>query len=135
MPAAVAEAIAVRTGVNPTGITRRARAGACRRCYGRVLRGLDDDVAAFTATADPWPLTGVGELQALLQGRSTYALYGKPPSLDIRDPWQIKGRPADTVVVLAEHRCGTPPLPAREIEGKNPPAIPSRSGAHEPPPF
>lgn len=81
----------------------------CPRCRARVIRALDDSVAAMTAVADLGRLSRADELAALLTGRDTYAVTTAPRlTLRRRDRWQIAGQPADTLVVVAEHRCGHP---------------------------
>ena len=102
---------ATTTGHRDKGTTTR-----CPACGAQVIRALDDVVAAFTAVADPWPLTRADEVTALLTERDTYALTLTPRlTLRRRDRWQISGRPADTLHVVAEHACGqplgTPPTP------------------------
>jgi hypothetical protein len=92
------------TGHRDKGSTTR-----CPACGAPVIRALDDTVAAFTAVADPDPVDRAGELTALLTGRDTYALTTVPRlTLRRRDRWQIAGRPADTLHVVAAHACGQP---------------------------
>jgi len=110
LPARVLDAIATRTGVDPRGLTRRATWSSCRHCSTPILRGLDADMCAFEARADPHRITPLGELQALTTGLSTYDLDGKPPALWRRDKHGIKSRPAHSAVVLAEHACHSSPL-------------------------
>lgn len=77
------------------------------------MRGLDDDRTAGIVTADSRPLSAVGELVALLEGRATYDLAwrGFRYELDYRYVENVKGNPpghfAD-VDVVCEHRCGKP---------------------------
>jgi hypothetical protein len=97
---------------NSDGIGRSLTAGCCRSCKQPVVRGLDADVAGIPATCDPEPIDQAGELLALVAGRATYTVrhIGGRWQIGYRDHWRIKaGRPA---AVLAEHRCGSPPLPA-----------------------
>lgn len=115
IPAPVLEAIATRTGVDPRGIGRHAQLGACRRCSAPVLRGLDADMCAFTAEADPTPLTAVGEVLALAASRPTYTLHGRPPVLTVRSRHHISRYPANKNTVLPEHQCHAPALPTRII--------------------
>ena len=63
-----------RTGRMVAGATRRARAATCRGCGAKVLDGLDADVCALVATVDPTPLTAIGEVLAVLDGRRTFTL-------------------------------------------------------------
>lgn len=103
----------------PTWLTRHlatvagARPGArnltaktCRHCHAHVVTGLDADLMAFTAIADPAPVTPLGELLALLAGARTYDLTraGHQYRLDVRDPGTIATSRRHPV--LAGHRCG-----------------------------
>lgn len=99
---------------NTDGVSRTARPTSCRKCGAIVMRGLDDRVAGLVATADPTPITPLGEALAQLDGRWTYRLSWRAGhyELDDRDEWAIQARPAGTVEVLAQHRCHSPPLPA-----------------------
>lgn len=97
---------------NTDGVGRALSGGRCRSCKQPVVRGLDDDVAALAVTCDPRPVDELGEALALMQGRRTFAVASRGGRLlvDPREPLAIAARrPAD---VLAEHRCGSPPLPA-----------------------
>lgn len=93
----------------------------CRQCKAAVLVGLDGDLCAFPTTADPTPLSPLGEALALLAGRATLHLRATPDGgryLDRRDRWQIQGEPAGTANrlfpfdVVAAHVCHSPPLPS-----------------------
>lgn len=90
---------------------RRARATECPKCQARTLRGLDADLAALVAHADPEPLSALGEAQATILGLRTFELnrHGAGYELDWRDDTHVAGRPAGSGVVdvLAEHRCGS----------------------------
>ena len=90
-------------------LTRNARPRRCR-CGAPLLVGLDGDVAALTAKADPVAISCHGEAAALLTGRATYDAVpvGKNVQLSPRWVWHI--RAPRRYVVLAEHRCGAPPL-------------------------
>lgn len=127
LPAPILQRIADTTGLDPR-LGRRARATVCPRCHQPVLTGLDEDRCAFTATTDPVALTTVGEALALISGRATYQLTGRPPHLLHRDQWRISGQPADTAIVLPSHQCGAPPLPTRAVD--KPPAN-RKSGGDE----
>lgn len=73
-------------------------------CGMPVLTGLDADRAALTVTVDPYPLTPLGEVQALRAHRPTYLLTAR--QLDRRDRWNIPGRPPTHArTVLATHDC------------------------------
>jgi hypothetical protein len=102
------QAMTTRTAQAP-GHWDKATNSRCPACGVPTIRGLDAPVAAFTAVADPNPVDRAGELTALLAGRRTYRLWTRPrPTLRVRDHWQISGHPADTVPVVAQHRCGSP---------------------------
>lgn len=76
-------------------------------CGGEVLRGLDSAVAALTATVDPYPLSPLGEVEALRDGRRTYYLHWG--ALEPRDRYTIPGHPpSHALLVLAAHRCDQP---------------------------
>jgi hypothetical protein len=95
-------------------IGRRAKHRLCGQCQAVVLVGLDADRCAGEAHTDPDPITGIGEVLALLAGRATYRLRRAGRlQLDHRTRWHIAGEPADHVDVVAEHRCGAPPLPTK----------------------
>jgi hypothetical protein len=98
---------------NEDGISRRARARFCRKCRAPIMVGLDSDVMGTAAVCDPAPINVLGEVQALMTGRATYALrwLGGRWEIDHRDSFQIKGSPAGSnprYEVLAEHRCHAP---------------------------
>jgi hypothetical protein len=110
-------------GVITAGYTRAARAAKCEKCVARVIKGWTDEPCAILATCDPAPLSNLGEVVAILQGRATYdlAYRGGRLELDDRDDFHIKGSPPETpnwwreqADVLAEHRCNTDPLPSIE---------------------
>lgn len=85
---------------------RNAALRPCRTCRRMVLYGLDADVCALSVTADPAPITALGETVALLAGRATYHLAAAAGrrQLHYRDAWAIEGERKSPVV--AEHRCG-----------------------------
>lgn len=101
----------IRTGhMTETGISRRARIRRCRRCSSHILTGLDADVCAIEANADPVPLSPLGEALAVLEGRITWSLHSEGGRwvLDVRDPLHIAAHPAGTrgrEDVVREHRC------------------------------
>lgn len=103
----------VRSGaLTESGLTRRARPRRCPGCGTWTLAGLDADVCALEAHADPTPLTPLGEVAALLGGVRTVELVnsGGRHQLEQRLPDHIEGRPACSgrFDVLALHRCGQP---------------------------
>lgn len=87
-------------------VRRRARITTCAECKAPILVGLDDDVAALVVRVDPFALSSVGEVEAILARRPTYWL--RFTELDRRNQWNIRGNQADDVTVLVEHRCGWP---------------------------
>lgn len=90
----------------------------CIVCKADVLAGFDNDTCAQAAITDPNPLSPLGEALALIDKRRTYELsrHGAGLALYHRDHWQISGRhPSDTIIVLTDHKCGTPPLPGITI--------------------
>jgi len=92
------------------GVSRRARARLCR-CGAPVMVGLDHDNCAMPAICDPAPLNALGEVQALMEGRTTYELSRilNTYVLDYRDADNIKAHPAGSGAlfeVLAAHKCG-----------------------------
>src|SRR4051794_30826220 len=87
-------------------VTRAAQLRLCRRCHQPVLAGLDADMCALMAWADPTPIDEIGEAKALLAGRTTYDLINTNgrKELHYRDQWNI---PAPRrYLVFPEHRCG-----------------------------
>lgn len=76
------------------------------RCRAATLTGLDHHTCAREIHVEPYPLSTLGEVEALRNGRTTYqiAYYG----LAARNASMIRTRRAGSVMVLAEHRCGEP---------------------------
>ncbi len=104
----IAQAIETRTATT-AGHRDKGPTTRCPACHAPVIRALDDSICAFTAVVDPDPLDRAGEVAALITGRDTYALTRTPRlTLRRRDRWQIAGRPADTLHVVAAHACGRP---------------------------
>lgn len=132
IPTWLATHIATLTGVNPTGVTRRARPGRCPDCNTWILTGLDHDRIAATATADPQPLNPTGEAIARLTGRATYDLTDKPRlTLDNRESWTIAAHPpSPSRYVVAQHRCHAP-LPNLDAE----PPTTTRGAIGDRPPY
>jgi hypothetical protein len=92
------------------GLTIRAKIITHRPCGIPTLAGIDGRVAGLDTWCDLGQLSPHGELQAMLDGRRTYRLYGG--ELDPRDRWNTLGHPAShDRPVFAEHRCGQP-IPA-----------------------
>lgn len=103
----------------PDGVRRSARAGACRRCGAMIMSGLDADRAGWAVAVDPYPLSGAGELAALLTGRQTYSLIwiaglGRY-EIDFRYPENIEHEPPGSKAnrdVVVRHSCHAVRLPA-----------------------
>lgn len=104
----------IRTGhLTESGLSRRARLRRCPDCAAITLAGLDADQGGFEAAADPIPLTGLGEMLALLDRLATYELWkaGAGYELERRNHHRITYRPAEhptralRVDVLRAHRC------------------------------
>lgn len=92
-----------------TGLSRRARIRTCR-CRHLILAGLDSDICAFEAAADPIPLTPLAEMLARIEGRPTYDLRreGGGWVLDRRDHHRIAFAPAGSrprIDVVRAHQC------------------------------
>lgn len=76
-------------------------------CQEIVAAALDHWVCAITVHLDPWPLTPLGEVEALREGRRTYQM--RSWGVVHRTAYRIAGKPPSLkVTVLAEHRCGQP---------------------------
>lgn len=132
LPEWVIETVAARTGIDVREASRKARATVCPTCSAHVIVGLDADMCAFTARADPTPLSRIGEVLALAAHRATYTYTGKPPRLDSRDKYAITRASAAEVIVLPEHVCGAPALPTRPVQAR---AATVRMDAGAPPPY
>jgi hypothetical protein len=104
--------ISAKTGVNyGGGFKPLARLGKCGRCRVSVLKGLDNDMMAANAIADPIVLTQEGVAWALLARRVTYRLYGTMPSqfrLVYRDEWETRHGWNPARRVVAQHICNVP---------------------------
>jgi hypothetical protein len=96
----------VRLLETTTGGFRASRWDRCRSCGQLIIRGLDGDVAAFEATADPTPITEGQETLCARIGRWTYALTmnSRRIELDRRDKWSI-GRPSPDRPIIPAHNC------------------------------
>lgn len=123
---------------SPRGI----RAVWCGRCGAPILRGLDEDLGAFTTYADPAPLTALGEAVAWLDGRRTVELrkIAGTPQLMRRNRYTIASRPPGSRIwcgridVLAEHRCHAQPLPTQPTVHPPKPDT-EEASRNAPPPF
>lgn len=98
---------------NADAVGRAARARTCRRCGRTILVGLDGDLCADVALADPSPLSVLGEAAALVLGRRTYSLRWASSrlELDYRSSFHIRPH-RDRLDVVAEHDCHSLPLPS-----------------------
>lgn len=110
LPAWLDQHVRTITG-RPAG-SRWARLSRCHHCRAQILTGLDNDIAAFDARADPTPTNEIGEALARLDGRYTYSLTRTKDRYKLirRDRWQILGD-STHVDILAEHKCHAPLLP------------------------
>lgn len=80
---------------------RHAKVTECA-CGAVIVAGLDDDMCALTANADPYPLTRRGEvLLRAVTTRRSYVLIGK--ALYRRTDLGPTDHPT-----LAQHTCGQP---------------------------
>ena len=96
--------------------SRTIHATTCCSCRAPILTGLDADVLAVTVSVDWTHLNEQGELQALLQGRTTYRLEAPPgqrPRLTRRRAPQIRAKRKQwqQFDIVPDHKCGNP-LPA-----------------------
>lgn len=120
---------------NADGAARRARVRT-HSCGAVVVHGLDAYTCGIPTTADPTPLSALGEALALIAGRPTYTLTrtGNRLELDHRTQHHIAGHPAGTLPadVVAAHQCHTPQLPTLPTVHKPRPPAPPTDG---PPPY
>lgn len=99
---------------------RGAHTWTCRRCEAPTFVGVDAEYGGMNATVDNYPISNSGEIAALISGRMTYYLRwiaGRARyEIDRRDSFDIAARSADDVGanaderVVAQHKCGTPPV-------------------------
>lgn len=93
-------------------VGRKAKARSCPVCRRAVMTGLSSAFGGFAVSADPQPLSPMGEALALMAGRGTFSLrwLGDHYELDKRDHFRIRGSPAGTkgIDVLVEHECAKP---------------------------
>ena len=74
------------------------------RCGAVVLAALDHWTCALTVICDPYPLSPVGEVHALRDGRRTYQVRGW--GVRYRKAYRISGNPPGArCTVLAAHVC------------------------------
>lgn len=95
-------------------LTDRARTQLCPRCRQPILRALVGHAAALDVRVDPRPLTLRQELEARLQGRTTYCLRIRahiPARITHRGPEHIRSGRC-THLVVADHHCTRTPAPA-----------------------
>lgn len=93
----------------------------CPTCAALVLQGRDGGPVIHVVTVDAIPISQVGEAVALINGRHTYDLYRVAGGLELHPRSQHHIRAGHKRPVVADHRCGTEPLPAAETP---PPAKP-----------
>ena len=75
------------------------------RCGATVLVALDHWACALQVICDPYPLSPLGEVHALRNGRRTYQVRGW--GVAYRYGYRIKGNPPSArCTVLAAHVCG-----------------------------
>lgn len=89
-------------------VTKKPTTRACRDCHTPVIAALLDEATTRRLELNPAFLTPLGELQALTLDRATY--QWTDGTITDREPWKITARPANTVRVLAEHSCHSPPF-------------------------
>lgn len=90
-------------------VTKKPTTRACRTCHAPVIAAIEDETAGrMRVEVHPAFLTPYGELQAVLTGVATFEVTDD--ALWWRDPSRIAGHPADTVPVMAEHACHSPPF-------------------------
>lgn len=82
---------------------RHAQPAKCDKCGADVLRGPGSSPPDWIATVDTEPVNEFEAIYAYLQGRHSYALIGKVPTirLEHRD---IDYRPVQYPILL-DHRC------------------------------
>lgn len=74
------------------------------RCGAIVLAALDHWTCALQVICDPYPLSALGEVHALRDGRRTYQVRGW--GVRVRNAHRIKGNPPSArCTVLAAHVC------------------------------
>lgn len=103
MPRHIQDVLIANGVMTEQRVTRTPRVRRCAHCRATVIAAIDD--LGFTATTDPEELTPYGELQAAMTGKKTWAKHHD--SLSTRDAPFITSHPANTIVIHAEHKCGT----------------------------
>lgn len=107
-----------------TGATRNARKSRCQNCKSQTVIGIDRDFGGMAIECDADPLSGIGEVAALILGRRTYDLHshGGRWRLDRREPWHIRDTPPGSARndVLVNHVCGAPKLASIPTKVQNP---------------
>lgn len=74
------------------------------RCGAIVLAALDHWACAIEVICDPYPITALGEVHALRDGRRTYQV--RPWGVRVRTAYRIQGNPpGERCTVLAAHVC------------------------------
>ncbi len=86
-------------------IPRKLDAHLCR-CGALVLQGWDEDLMALKVTVDRLPLSPLGEMVMLRNGRTTYTVENN--RLYVRYWWRMLKYRHHEYEVLASHECGVP---------------------------
>lgn len=90
------------------------KVSTCQHCGRRIVEAASDDTG-LPHVLDPRPLSGVGEVLAILAGRATFdiRMWGGRLTLGRRDQFRIRGAPAGSkrVDVVVEHECQPDDLP------------------------
>lgn len=74
------------------------------RCGAIVMAALDHWTCAWEVLCDPYPLSPLGEVHALRDGRRTYQV--RSWGVRVRDAYRIQGNPpSERCTVLAAHVC------------------------------
>lgn len=119
---------------NPAGTT--ARAQHCDTCRALTLVGWDAPLLARLARTDPYALTPRLEAACVILGLGTWRAWGAPGRYElvarhIPGVHPIGITPAGSgVIVVAQHRCGFPPLSTQAI-----PLVPASHTRPTDPPF
>jgi len=98
------------------------------RCGAPAMAALDHWIAALTVHLEPYPLSPLGEVQALREGRRTYQITAW--GVRHRNGYRIRETPAGVATVLTDHLCDQP-LPKTWLQP--PPPKSSRPNTQEVP--
>lgn len=94
-----------------TGGFRAARWQRCTTCNELTLHGMDADLCAGMATADPTPLSPQQELACFIVGRPTYTLKPRDQAYELSDrtdAYHYGPRPPNhrSATIIPAHHCG-----------------------------